>query len=90
MTVIDNPELQRFELHVDGHIAFASYRRSPSLVTFTHAEVPSELQGRGVGSALAKGALALVEQSGDKVVPRCAFIAAYLNKHPELGHLLAP
>lgn len=89
MTVIDNPELQRFELDVDGHVAFASYRRSPGIVTFTHAEVPDALQGRGVGSALAKGALALVAQSGDKVVPRCPFIAAYMQKHPELSHLLA-
>lgn len=90
MKVVDNPERQRFELDVDGLVAFATYRRSPGVITITHAEVPDTLRGRGIGSALAKGALALVEQGGDKVVPRCPFIAAYMKRRPELAYLLAP
>ncbi len=87
--VRDNPALSRFEMDVDGATAFATYRRSPGVVTFVHAEVPEALSGKGVGSALAKGALELVRARGEKVVAKCPFIASYIRKHPEVQDLLA-
>ncbi len=88
-TVHDNPGLGRFELTVDGHTAISAYRHTPGTVTFTHTEVPDALSGRGVGSALAKGALDAVRMRGEKIVPLCPFIAAYIRKHPEYRDLLA-
>jgi uncharacterized protein len=87
-TVRDNVGLQRFELNVDGHTAVANYRLSPGVVTFTHTEVPSELSGRGVGSALVRGALEIVRQQGLKVVAKCPFVSAFIAKHPEFSDLL--
>lgn len=86
--VKDNPERQRFELEIDGAVAFSAYRRSPGVITITHTEVPAVFQGKGIGSQLARGALTLVEQSGDKLVARCPFIASYIEKHPEFAPLL--
>jgi uncharacterized protein len=54
------------------------------VITFTHTEVPAELSGRGIGSALARGALHQVRAQGLKVVAQCPFI----GKHPEYGDLL--
>lgn len=53
--VTDKPDKMRFELEVDGHTAFAQYRRSGDRIVLTHTEVPRELAGRGIGSQLASG-----------------------------------
>src|SRR6266567_3996835 len=86
--VHDNPARKRFELEVDGETAYTMYRRSPGIVTFVHTVVPAALEGRGVGSTLARGALEQVRAHGDKVVAECRFIAAYMAKHPEVQDLL--
>jgi predicted GNAT family acetyltransferase len=86
--VRNNTELHRFELDADGHMAVAYYRLSPGVITFTHTEVPNELSGRGVGSALARGALDIVRAEGLKVVAQCPFISAFMGKHPEFNDLL--
>lgn len=87
-TVRNNTDLQRFELDIDGHTAVAYYRLSPGVITFTHTEVPQELSGRGIGSALARGALEIVRAQGLKVLVKCPFISAYMGKHPEFNDLL--
>ena len=86
--VHDNPALKRFELEVDGHVAFVTYRRSPGAVTLVHTEVPRALGGRGIGSILAKGVLESLRAAGTKIVPECPFIAAYIEKHPEYRDLV--
>lgn len=86
--VRDNADQNRFELEVDGHVAFSVYRHTKGVVTFVHTEVPPELEGRGVGSQLAKGALEMVRARGEKVIANCPFIAAYIKKHAEFQDLL--
>jgi predicted GNAT family acetyltransferase len=89
MAVKDNPELHRFELEVEGHLAIAAYRKADDVVTFVHTEVPDAIAGRGVGSELARGALELVRARGERIVARCSFIAAYVRRHPEFSDLAA-
>jgi len=84
----DNALRHRIELDADGHTAFIDYRRADGVVTFTHTEVPKELGGRGIGSALARGALDWARAERLKVVAKCPFVAAYLGKHPEYADLL--
>lgn len=86
--VRNNTAAQRYELAVDGHIAFITYTRREGEVSLNHTEVPSQVGGRGVGSALAKGTLDLVRSEGLKVIPRCEFIAGYIGKHPEYRDLV--
>jgi uncharacterized protein len=88
LVVKDNPRLNRFELETDGQLAFAAYQREHGVVTFTHTEVPHAFRGKGIGSALAKGALELARERGERVVPRCSFIATFMRKHPEFQDLL--
>ena len=88
-TVRDNLALHRFELEVDGHTAAAHYRLGPGTITFTHTEVPPALGGRGVGSALVRGALQAVRERGLRVEAKCPFVSGYIAKHPEFADLLA-
>jgi predicted GNAT family acetyltransferase len=86
--VRDNPALHRFELDAEGHTAAAYYTLAPGVITFTHTDVPAELNGRGIGSALVRGALEQVRARGLKVVAKCPFVSAYMGKHPEFNDLL--
>jgi uncharacterized protein len=87
--VRDNTERHRFELDLDGHTAFSTYRREGSLITILHTEVPKELNGQGIGSRLARGLLEIARAQGLKVKPLCPFVAAYMDKHPEYADLRA-
>jgi predicted GNAT family acetyltransferase len=87
--VRDNPARQRYELELEGGTAFVTYSRAPGVVTLLHAEVPAALEGRGHGSALVRGVFGQVRAAGDRLIPLCPFIAAYLRKHPEFEDLLA-
>ena len=85
--VRDNKARSRFELDVEGTVAFANYRLAPSTVIITHTETPPALRGRGFASELVKGALELIGADGLKVVAGCGFVADYLSKHPEFADL---
>ena len=86
--VRDNKTKSRFELDVEGGVAFANYRLVPSAVIITHTETPRELRGQGVASELVRGALELIRADGSKVVAGCGFVVKYLNKHPEFSDLV--
>ena len=59
----DNEERNRFELDVDGTIAFVTYRKSPGAITLVHTDVPPELGGRGIGSKLGRATARLCRSS---------------------------
>lgn len=87
--VKDNTAKNRFELETPGGLALATYRLAPGVVTVLHTEVPSAVGGKGFGSELARGLLETIRARGEKVVPRCPFLAAYIEKHPEFQDLVA-
>jgi uncharacterized protein len=86
--VRNNPAKGRYELAVEGHLAAAYYDISGNVITFTHTEVPQELEGRGIGSKLIKNTLDQVRAQGLKVVALCPFVKAYIAKHSEYADLL--
>jgi hypothetical protein len=87
--VRNNEAAHRYELEVDGSLAIAEYRLRDDRITFTHTEVPGELEGQGVGKRLIQAALADARTRGLKVVPACRFVKHYIDTHPEEQDLLA-
>jgi uncharacterized protein len=89
--VVDNPQAGRFEIHLDGQrVGVAMYNRSPSSISFTHTVVDSRYSGRGLGSALAHGALDAARAEGLSVLPFCPFIRAFIEEHTEYVELVPP
>ncbi len=80
----DNTAQRRFEMTVDGAVAFVEYApRAGDGLELIHTEVPRSLSGQGVGSRLAKAVLQEARRRGVGVVPTCEFLAAYIERHPE-------
>ena len=87
--VTDNPDQQRFEAFVDDELAgFAQYRLHGDRITFTHTEVDDAYAGQGLGKALAAEALDAARDAGLAVLPKCEFIAGYIQRHREYADLV--
>jgi len=86
--IIDNKPHHRYEMHVDSETAYIAYSRAPGTITFIHTIVPAALSGRGIGSKMAKFVLDEARENGEKVIPQCPFVAAYIKKHPEYSELV--
>ena len=88
-TVSDVPDMRRFEIKVDGRLAgFAAYKLAPNLVVFTHTEIDQAFEGKGFGSALARGALDAVRERGLAVQPLCPFFKGWIRRHPDYADLV--
>ena len=87
--VRNNEARSRFEMTVEGATAVAQYKLEGDVIHFTHTIVPLEVEGRGVGSRLVKGALDEARRQGLQVDPICPFVRAYIDKHAEYQDLLA-
>lgn len=85
--VVDNRELQRFELPVNGQIVFADYRRQGPRLVITHVEAPAALRGTGAAGRLMQGVLDLARGEGVKVLPLCSYARAWIMRHPEYRDL---
>jgi predicted GNAT family acetyltransferase len=81
--VKNNEAAQRYELEVGGASAFIQYERTGTRIVYLHTEVPPELEGRGIGGALAKSALEDARARQWTVVPLCPFVSAYIRRHQE-------
>ncbi|MEU4780516.1 GNAT family N-acetyltransferase [Micromonospora sp. NPDC023633] len=89
--VEDNPAKHRFEILVDDALAgFTAYLPRGEVLVFTHTEVGSRFQNMGVGAALVRGTLDQLRERGTTVVPRCPFMAAFIDRHPEYADLVTP
>src|SRR5947208_11387475 len=93
VTVRDNPDEHRFEASIGGQLAgFAEYREPTGGngdLVFTHTEVFDQFEGKGVGSALARGALDELRERGVYARPLCPFISGWIRRHPEYLELVA-
>ncbi len=88
--VAHRPDIGRFEIVTDGGSAVLDYTISNGRMNFLHTEVPAALEGRGLGSQLARAGLEYAKCENLKVVPLCSFIRAYVDRHPEYAALVDP
>jgi len=87
--VTHEPDFHRFAVHLDGATALLTYKQQAGTITLVHTEVPPAMEGKGIGGQLAKTALNYARENHLKVVPRCPFVASYVQRHPEYQDLVA-
>ncbi len=92
---MSNPEIEhdaqaaRFSTVVDGREALLEYLRGDGAITITHTGVPMAIGGRGIAAALVLAAFEYARAAGLKVVPQCAYAAAWVRRHPQHADLVA-
>jgi len=87
--VEDNTERSRYEAFVDGRRAgYSNYRRRPDLIALDHTQIEERFEGEGVGSSIARRALADAREAGLAVLPFCQFMNDYIRRHPEYTDLV--
>jgi uncharacterized protein len=88
--VRDVPEHHRYEAVVDGKVAgMIVYRDAGEDRAFVHTEVSDEFEGKGIGGALARGALDDMRARQRKVRPFCEFVAGWIRRHPDYLDVVA-
>lgn len=58
-------------------------------VDLFHTEVDPRLRNRGLGAVLVRAVLDDLRARGDRVIPTCPFVAAFIRRNPEYEDLLA-
>ncbi len=90
LEVRQNTDLEQFEARVEEKLTYIEYKLAAgNRIFLTHTEVPTALEGKGIGSALVGKVLAQVKENGWQLVPLCPFVASYIRKHPEWKKLIA-
>jgi predicted GNAT family acetyltransferase len=89
-TLRKNTADHRYEMMADDGqmIGFADYREQPGAVVLPHTVVEPGHEGQGLGGQLARFALDDIRASGRKVLPRCSFIAAWIQRHPDYADMV--
>ena len=88
--VRNNTAASRYELFVDGElVGIADYEIAADRVVFPHTEIVRRLRGQGLGAVLVQGALDDVRGTGRTVVPRCWYVAEFIDDNPDYRDLLA-
>jgi len=84
------PEQSRYEISIDGTVVgWADYRIADSELVFSHTVIEPQRRGQGLGERLVQEALDDVRSHGQQVVPRCWFVAEFIDTHPEYKELRA-
>ena len=86
----DNPDRHQYELPIEGDVAVVTYNLSPPNLMITETLVPQRLEGRGIGSRLAKHVIADAKARDLLILPVCTFFSAYFQKHPEHAEVVHP
>ena len=87
--LIHNVALHQYEFRIGDLIPRIEYIKTKNgEIYLTHTEVPSALEGKGVGSSLVRLALEDIERQQLRLVPLCPFVAGYVQKHPEWKRLV--
>lgn len=85
-----NDENHRYEAVLDGKVVgYVAFRNRPGQVVLIHTETDPAYEGRGIGGALARGALDDVRARGVKALVECPFIRSYIRRHPEYQDIVA-
>ncbi|WP_346236221.1 GNAT family N-acetyltransferase [Niabella insulamsoli] len=85
----NNEAAHRFEIEVNGSIAFIEYQTDEDgILSLVHTEAPAELAGTGAAAALVEKTFILLKVEGKQIQPFCPYIFSFIKKHPEWKQLV--
>ncbi len=80
---------QRFVAVVDGHECQLHFTQQDDVASFNSVQVPEAVGGRGIAGHLTRHALDWAREKDLKVIPRCPYVARWIERHPDYAELVA-
>ena len=91
LTVVENDELRRYELHAAGTTAGTlDFRVLGRRRVLGHTEVTADQRGRGLATALIKAVLDDLIAEGVRITNYCPAVEGFLQGNPEYLVVLDP
>jgi predicted GNAT family acetyltransferase len=86
--LIHNEKENKYEFHIDGHIAHITYDNQNGVLHITHTIVPDALAGKGLAKTLTIAVMEEIEKQGLKMQPKCSYTVAFVEKNPDYARLV--
>jgi uncharacterized protein len=80
-TFTDNRQASRFELDVDGVLAYADYRRGDGEMVIPYVYADPALRGTGAADRLMRQVKAIADAEQRSITPICGYAAAWLRRN---------
>ena len=77
----DNTAENRFEYKMDGHTAYADYRREGKTLFIDYVFSPEELRGTGAAAKLMQHITDAAQKDGSTIVPICGYAVSWMRKN---------
>lgn len=88
LTVVDCPDNQRYELHLDGErVGLADYSLDDGVLTIPHVETDPAHSGKNFAASLMAGVLDEVRSRNLTVRPVCPYADSYMRRNPDTEDL---
>ncbi len=81
VTPVHAEDRARFEVEVDGKIAYLTYERHGNTVAMTHTIVPREIEGRGIAGRLTETAVRWAREQSLSIDPQCSYVRSWLSQN---------
>lgn len=84
----------RFVYRAEGSEAELTYAHAPAVgdaarVSADHTYVPDSMRGQGIAAQLTDALIETARREGWKVIPRCSYVVAAFQRHPDWSDVLA-
>ena len=86
--VVHNATARRFEMAIEGRIAYSKYLLAGNKLVIEHTEVPAELEGQGIAGRIVRTELDYARAQKLVVLALCPYAKAFIGRHPEYQDLL--
>jgi predicted GNAT family acetyltransferase len=84
ISVIHQPDKQRFMTEQDGQESVLEYRLLPDQgIEFTHTFVPVALRGHGIAEKLVRTGLDWARQQGFEITSSCWYVSRFLKRRKQ-------
>lgn len=81
-TIKHYPDINRFEAHINGLVAYIEYQITNDIFDIIHTIVPKELEGQGIAASIVKEAYTYAKSKNYKLKGSCSYANVWLLRHP--------
>jgi len=83
LEITNNESERRFEVTINDLLSKLDYIQDEDTFVITHVGVHPDLRGQGVAGKLTQAGLEFAKEKNLRVIPMCAYAAAYIRRNPQ-------